>query len=293
MPRADDRIDIPAPVVGVQLGWRSWAVIGAATVFGLLALLWPFVIPAPTTMIGHPSDAPFVFAAMLPLILLLVLAQVADGSLDAKSLAVLGVLAAVNAVLRPALGAGTAGIESVYFLLILAGRVFGPGFGFLLGNTSMFASALLTAGVGPWLPFQMMAAGWIGMGAGLLPKRPRGRGELVMLIAYGILCAYAFGLVLNLWSWPFIASTTVEGVAAGSIDYVPGAPVWDNLVAFGWYTLLTSTAGWDSGRAITTTLALLVLGKPLLVVLRRASGMARTYPDAVSAERATVTPVAS
>ena len=66
-------------------------------------------------------------------------------------------------------------MELVFFLLILAGRVFGPGFGFALGCTSLFASALLTAGVGPWLPFQMMVSAWVGMGAGLLPRRVTGR----------------------------------------------------------------------------------------------------------------------
>ncbi|WP_331715811.1 ECF transporter S component [Tessaracoccus coleopterorum] len=109
------------------------------------------------------------FAALLPVVLLLVMAQVSEGGLDSRSLAVLGVLSAVNAALRPAMGAGTAGIESVFFLLVLAGRVFGPGFGYLLGFTSLFASALLTAGVGPWLPYQMMCAGWVGLVAGLLP----------------------------------------------------------------------------------------------------------------------------
>ena len=62
-------------------------------------------------------------------------------------------------------------MELVFFLLILAGRVFGPGFGFVLGCTSLFASALMTAGVGPWLPFQMLVSAWVGMGAGLLPVR--------------------------------------------------------------------------------------------------------------------------
>ena len=82
----------------------------------------------------------------------------------------LGVLTAIGAALRP-LGAGVAGIETVFFLLVLAGRVYGPGFGFVLGTTTMFASALLTGGVGPWLPFQMLASGWVGLGAGLLPRR--------------------------------------------------------------------------------------------------------------------------
>ena len=56
----------------------------------------------------------------------------------------------------------------------------GPGFGFVLGSVTMFASALLTGGVGPWMPFQMLAMGWVSMGAGLLPgpDRLRGRREL-------------------------------------------------------------------------------------------------------------------
>ena len=52
--------------------------------------------------------------------------------MDAKVLAMLGVLTAINAVMR-GLSAGMAGIELVFFLLILGGRVFGAGFGFVLG----------------------------------------------------------------------------------------------------------------------------------------------------------------
>src|SRR5699024_8171036 len=122
--------------------------------------------------------------------------------LDAKALALLGVLSAINAAIRPVLGAGTAGVESIFFLLVLAGRAFGPGFGYLLGFTSMFASALLTAGVGPWLPSQMLCAAWVGLGAGLLPRKLGGRAELLVLIGYGIVAAYLFGALMNLWFWP-------------------------------------------------------------------------------------------
>src|SRR5439155_340383 len=108
--------------------------------------------------------------------------------------AMLGVLSALGAAIRP-VGAGTAGIETVFFLLVLAGRVFGPGFGFVLGNTMLFASALLTAGVGPWLPYQMLGAAWVALFAGLLP-RCHGRVELALLAGYGVLSALAYGLVL-------------------------------------------------------------------------------------------------
>src|SRR5690606_357443 len=145
---------------------------------------WPLLWTPPETF-AHTTDAPFAFLAIIPVLIAVVLAELHRGGLDAKALAMLGVLSAANAALRP-LGAGTAGVETVFFLLVLAGRVYGRGFGFVLGSTSLFASALLTGGVGPWLPFQMMASSWIGLGAGLLPaKRLRGRWELVLLATYG------------------------------------------------------------------------------------------------------------
>lgn len=287
MPRQDDRLDIPAPLVGVQLGWASWLLIIAISVFGFLALTWPFVIPAASGNTQHSQDAPFILAALLPLMLLLVIAQVNEGGLDTRALAMLGVLSAISAVMRPVLGAGTAGVESTFFILILAGRAFGPGFGFLLGNTALFASGLLTGGVGPWLPFQMMGASLCGLAAGLLPRGVRGRGEIAMLVALGVVNAYLYGMMMNLWFWPFITGTSVEGVAMGALDYVPGAPLLDNLQSFLWFTLVTSTAGFDTGRAIATAIALVVLGHPLLVVLRRAAGMARVLPASPASSAST------
>ena len=189
--------------------------------------------------------------------------------MDARVLAVLGVLSAVNAVLR-GFGAGTAGIEMVFFLLVLGGRVFGAAFGFALGCTSLFASALLTAGVGPWLPFQMICAAWVGMGAGFLPRRVGGRAEIAMLVGYAVVASYLYGILMNLSSWPFTLGIAVPG-HEGSLSYVAGAPLLENLHRFGVYTVLTSTGGWDTGRAITTALAIVVLGPAILTTLRRAA----------------------
>ena len=144
-----------------------------------MAFCWPLLVEPGSGLDGRPPRRGCSFA-LLPLLLAVVLAEVADGGMDVKSVAVLGVLAAVGAALRP-LGGGAAGFEPVFFLLVLAGRALGRGFGFVLGSVTLFASALLTAGVGPWLPFQMLAAG-----VGRLPRRvppppPRGRAEVVVL----------------------------------------------------------------------------------------------------------------
>jgi energy-coupling factor transport system substrate-specific component len=202
-------------------------------------------------------------------VIVLCLVEFSEGGMDSKVLALLGVLTAVNAVMR-GLSAGLAGIELVFFLLILGGRVFGAGFGFALGCTSLFTSALVTAGVGPWLPFQMLASAWVGMGAGLLPRRVSGTWEIAMLVLYGIVAAYAFGLVMNMSSWPFALGIAVPG-HTGGLSFVPGDPLLDNLHRFGVYTLLTSTGSWDTGRAITNSIALVVLGPAVLATLRRAA----------------------
>ena len=200
----------------------------------------------------------------------------------------LGVLAAVGAALRP-LGAGTAGLETVFFLLVLAGRVLGAGFGFVLGATTLAASALVTGGVGPWLPFQMLGAAWVGLGAGLLPAA-RGRAELALLAAYGAVSGLAYGLLLNLSFWPF---TTGPGT---SLSFVPGADLLDNLHRFVVFSLATSL-GWDIGRALTNAVLVLLTGRAVLGALRRASRRAAfcapvTFSDAIPVPSAGPPPLA-
>ncbi|MFC6288343.1 ECF transporter S component [Nocardioides sp. GCM10027113] len=259
----------------ISLGSRSALVLGLASAAGLLMLTWPLFVQVDPAA-GTRVDPPFVFLALLPVILAVVLAEVSEGGLDPRVLAVLGVLSAVNAILR-GVSAGTGGIELVFFLLILAGRVFGAGFGFVLGCTSLFASALMTAGVGPWLPFQMLVAAWVGMGAGLLPRRVTGRAEIAMLVVYGVVAAYAYGLLMNMWGWPFVAGVQVSGYD-GALAYVPGGPLAENLQRFLVYTLLTSTGSWDTGRAITNAVAIAVLGPAVLATLRRACRRALVVP---------------
>src|SRR4029079_11860241 len=211
----------------VPLSRRSAAVFGVAAVAGMMMLFWRLLVREPA---GGQVGPPFVFLALIPVVIVVILAEVTEGGLDPRVLAGLGVLSAVNAVLR-GLSPGTAGVELVFFLLILAGRVFGPGFGFVLGCTSLFASALLTGGVGPWLPYQMLVSAWVGMGAGLLPRRLTGRRELLALAGYAIIASYAFGLLMNLSSWPFLLGVEVAGYE-GSLSFVAGAPVLDNLHRF-------------------------------------------------------------
>jgi energy-coupling factor transport system substrate-specific component len=255
--------------------------LGIVTAVGIAAFTWPLVL---TGSDSHSADAPWVFVLMLPLLLAVVASQITSGRLDAKAVALLGVLSAVAALLRPLTG-GLTGVQLMFFLLVPAGRVFGPGFGFVLGNLAMFASAVLTGGGGPWLPFQMLAAGWIGLGAGLLP-RFRGRGELAMLAGYGFFAGVGYGFVMNLWFWPFATSQTG---AAAAVSFVPGDPLASNLHRWLEFSIATGLS-YDIPRGLTTAAALLVVGRPVLLTLRRAARRAafdavvefRSAPERVS-----------
>ncbi len=249
-----------ARVNAVRLGPRSTVMIVIAGFLGLASFFWPFLLDP--THFGLADTAPLMFGVLLILVLAVLIAQISEGGIDSKALALLGVLSAVNAALRP-LGAGTAGIETVFFLLVLAGRVLGPGFGFTLGCTSLFASALITGGVGPWMPYQMFGCAFVGLGAGLLPA-VRGRLELVLLAVYGMFSAFLFGFLLNLSFWPFVSGTET------SISFVPGAPTLENWHRYLVFDLTTSL-GWDTGRAVTNLLTILVVGPAVLGALRRAS----------------------
>jgi energy-coupling factor transport system substrate-specific component len=186
--------------------------------------------------------------------------------MDAKAIAYMGVLAAAGTALRVA-GAGVSGFEAVFFLLIPAGRVFGRSFGFVLGCTTIIVSGLLTGGMGPWVPFQMLGAAWIGFGAGCLPARGSTtgrRGEIWMLALYGAIAGLAYGMLLNLWFWPW--STGLESGAT----YVAGDPASENLGRYAAFYAATSL-GWDIPRAITNALLMLVAGGALLRALRRSA----------------------
>jgi energy-coupling factor transport system substrate-specific component len=254
-------------VQAVRFHAGATAALALASVVTLVAFGWPFVFEPAGGVEGssHGTDAPWIFVVVLPLLAAIVLAELNAGEIDAKAIALLGMLASIGGALR-ALSPGVAGLEPTFVVIVLGGRVFGRGFGFVLGALSLFVGALLTGGVGPWLPFQMMAAGWVGFGSGCLPL-VRGRAEALMLAAWGFVVGLLFGLLMNLWFWPFAHY-------GEAISFEPGAPVPENLARYLRYYLTTSLV-WDLGRAVTTCLVLLLTGRPLLRALRRVSRLAR------------------
>jgi len=211
--------------------WNTLILL-AASLVGVVSFAYPFFVPqqdAGFQAMAHAQDAPFVFVVLVALCLGAVLGNLGSGEMNAKVVAMLGILSAINAVLR--LVPGPAGFAAIFFLPILCGYIYGPTFGFLLGALSLLVSALLGGGVGPWLPYQMFATG--------------------------------FGAMMNLWFWPFAFAP-----GQSSLYWQPGMSVGQTLQRYALFYEATSFV-WDLGRAGGNFLLLLLFGGPILRLLRR------------------------
>ena len=257
----------------IKFSSKNTFVLAIASLFSSAGFVWPFFY--------RGQDLPrtqFFFWIAIFAAIVLVIVEISSANLDAKSVALLGVLAALISALRP-LGAGAVGIEPMWFVLILSARVFGASFGFLLGIISMFASALLTGGLGPWLGYQMFAAAWIGMAAGLLPKRISGKGEIAMLLVFGIVAAEAFGILMDLQFWPWALGSNTQ------LSFIPGGSLADNAGRFITFHFASAMA-WDIPRAVFTCALIGFTGPAVLSALRRTHTRAAFSTPVVFSERA-------
>ena len=244
----------------------------AASLLGALTFLYPFFMPWLVEQ-GAGDQAgrgtPLSLALLLGLCVLVLLYEVQRQALNMRLVALLGMLVAMNAGLRFLEVAipGPGGFTPIFFLIILVGYVYGGRVGFLMGALTMLVSALVTGGVGPWLPGQMFAAGWVGMSAPLCRlffpgrgKKPR-RAEVLALAVFGAGWGFAYGAVMNLWSWPYMAGPADQ-------YWTPGISLADTLQRYALYYLVTSFT-WDLVGAAGTVVLILAFGAPALQALRR------------------------
>ena len=244
----------------------SALILALATLLGGVAFLYPFFLPqrSPSAhgFMAHSTDAPVTFLILLLLCLVVIIANLETRQMDSKVVAVLGILVAINAALR--LIPGPAGFTAMLFLPILCGYAYGADFGFLLGALSLLVSAIITGGMGPWLPYQMFSAGWMGMASAWLPQLRRfGRAEVLMLALWGAALGLLFGAIMNLWFWPYLMD-----LGPSSTQWQPGSGLWATLGRYAAFYLATSL-WWDIGRALGNLLLILLFGAPILQLLRR------------------------
>jgi energy-coupling factor transport system substrate-specific component len=258
----------------------SLAIYLTATISGMLVLLYPFFLPVVSQRAGFGAlgsgELPLMMTFLLGLCLVALLYEAQGQMVNTKLIALLGILVAINSALRFIETAipGPGGFTPIFFLIILVGYVFGGRVGFLMGALTLLVSALVTGGVGPWLPAQMFTAGWVGMSTLILRPVAKGfrakrtpqssssdRMEIFMLAGFGLLWGFAYGAIMNLWQWPFIAGPQSQSYAAG-LGFLA---TLRHYLAF----YLVTSLVWDAVAAIGNGLLILALGIPALRALRR------------------------
>jgi energy-coupling factor transport system substrate-specific component len=228
------------------------------SLLGMGLFLWPF------TGLGLPTSTP-ALAIGLGCALGLLVFEVGTRRLDSRSLSLLAALSAADAALRAALVTGIGGFSPIFLLVLCGGYALGPTFGFLVGAGSLLTSALVTGGLGPWVPYQLFAVGWVGLVAGWAGSLRRGSRptavDIALLAGVGAVTGIAFGAVMDIWNWTFYAGSPQLGWHTG---LGPGSA----LARFVRYYLVTSL-GYDSFRAVGNALMVILLGLPILAGLRR------------------------
>lgn len=229
---------------------------------GTLIVAWPLYVSADAVSTIQDFSLPVLFAALIPIGLLLFASEIIQRSMNPRLLAIVAALSAVGMIVR-LLGAGVAGLEPIWTVVLLAGLALGPAAGFLVGTVAIFLSGLLTGGVGPWLPYQMLAAGLLGLIAGLTHKWSARRNRFYLFFL-GLFAGLLYGWLLNLWFWP-----TAIGLDA-AISFNPESSIFDRIAAWLRFNLITSI-GFDLPRGLLTGALLAWLGPRLQTAVRRAA----------------------
>lgn len=256
------------------LAWSSGLIYVLCLLLGIVALLYPFLqATAPTTPNmgqARAADAPLLMAVLVGLIFLVMLAEVQEQAVSAKTMALLGVLVAINSVLRFIEVAipGPGGFTPIWVLIVLAGYVYGARFGFLMGALTLAVSAVITGGVGPWLPAQMFTAGWMGLSAPLARPLVRAVGgqagsrrEVWALAAFAGLWGLIYGVIINLWFWPFMMGPPDQ-------YYQAGLGLAEVVRRYATFYVLTSLV-WDSMAVVGNVALTLAFAASILSALRR------------------------
>jgi len=227
----------------------------------LVSLLGTGLFLGPFTELALPTSTP-ALAIGLGCALGLLVFEVGTRRLDSRSLSLLAALSDADAALRAALVTGIGGFSPIFLLVLCGGYALGTTFGFLVGSGSLLTSALVTDGLGPWVPYQLFAVGWVGLAAGCAGSLRRGSRpmalDVAVLAGVGAASGIAFGAVMDIWNWTFYAGSPQFG-------WHPGLAPGTSLLGFFRYYLLTSL-GYDSFRAVGNAL---MLGLPILAGLGR------------------------
>jgi energy-coupling factor transport system substrate-specific component len=117
----------------------------------------------------------------------------------------------------------------------------------------------------------MLTAGWVGLTAPLcrvatrlfhrwLPRWQE-HSEVAVLVLFGALWGFLYGVVMNIWFWPFMSGPVSQA-------WNPDSTLIEALQRYTTFYLLTSL-GWDVFRAFGNGALIAIVGIPVLRTLRR------------------------
>lgn len=248
---------------------RSFLIDLLVFLLGLMSLLAPFLFHGARFPGFSQSAFPIMVSLIILLCLTIIIFEAQSSLMDNKMIALLGVLIAINAGLRFLENAipGPAGFSPIFFLIILVGYCFNGRVGFLMGAMTMLVSALITGGVGPWLPGQMITAGWLGQSSSALHRLVTDLGwkdkrrEILILAGFSAVWGILYGFIMNLWFWPFLA-------ASPGLGWSQSASLAENFQGYLAYYLATSVV-WDVTRAIGNLIIFTFMARPVIKILNR------------------------
>lgn len=94
------------------------------------------------------------------------------------------------------------------FIVIMVGIVFGKKEGFIVGSLSALVTAMIL-GIGPWVVFQMIGWGLMGLTAGLIAEK---LDNIVFRVAFGLAWGLLYGWIADLSGIFYLGSINLGSV---------------------------------------------------------------------------------
>ena len=163
------------------------------------------------------------------------------------------VLTSIAGVLRfVPLPAGASAVFLIPILLSLQNR----HLAFCCGSLAIVVTSPLMGGLGPWLPYQSFAAGFLSYLFGLSAYyfSLRGVGFAVYLMGFGV--GIFYGMMMNIWFFPFLLDPEeIKNLYLFAQRYL--------------YFYLTTSLVWDLFRAVGNVILLICFGSSILRMIER------------------------
>lgn len=147
-----------------------------------------------------------------------------------------------------------AGLTLSFLIPICSGIVFGPIFGFLVGQLSMFIGGMMMGALGPWLPFQCFMMGFLAYYAGAFFENKKSKTGILIYVS---IASLLYGYWLSTTYWPL----TME-------NHVMPDSFLTKLESYTQYYVVTSLL-WDLTRVVGNIFIFGILYEEVFELLSR------------------------